>query len=73
VREQLGAIVARTAADELIVAGAIHARGARKRSYELLAALAAPVALAPLPGPGQGAATVRGDQPLGNPASGVMP
>jgi alkanesulfonate monooxygenase SsuD/methylene tetrahydromethanopterin reductase-like flavin-dependent oxidoreductase (luciferase family) len=39
VREQLGAIAARTQADELIVAGAIHDHAARKRSYELLAAI----------------------------------
>jgi alkanesulfonate monooxygenase SsuD/methylene tetrahydromethanopterin reductase-like flavin-dependent oxidoreductase (luciferase family) len=39
VRAQLGAIVARTAADELIVASAVHDHAARKRSYELLAAL----------------------------------
>ena len=40
VRQQLAAIVERTAADELIVAGAIHDHAARRRSYELLAALA---------------------------------
>ncbi|MDP1901051.1 MAG: LLM class flavin-dependent oxidoreductase [Rubrivivax sp.] len=39
VRRQLDAIVARTQADELIVAGAIHDHAARLRSYELLAAL----------------------------------
>lgn len=39
VRKQLDAIVARTAADELIVAGAIHDHAARLRSYELLAGL----------------------------------
>ena len=38
---QLAAIVERTAADELIVAGAIHDHAARLRSYELLASLAA--------------------------------
>ncbi len=38
VRRQLDAIVAQTAADELIVAGAIHDHAARLRSYELLAA-----------------------------------
>jgi luciferase family oxidoreductase group 1 len=37
VRRQLAAIVERTAADELIVAGAIHDHAARLRSYELLA------------------------------------
>jgi luciferase family oxidoreductase group 1 len=37
VRRQLDAIVERTAADELIVAGAIHDHAARLRSYELLA------------------------------------
>lgn len=37
VREQLQAIVERTAADELIVASAIHDHAARLRSYELLA------------------------------------
>ena len=37
VREQLQAIVDRTAADELIVAGAVHDHAARLRSYELLA------------------------------------
>ena len=41
VRQQLAAIVERTAADELIVAGAIHDHAARLRSYELLASLAA--------------------------------
>ena len=39
VKEQLAAIVARTRADELIVAGAIHDHAARLRSYELLAGL----------------------------------
>ena len=38
VAQQLQAIVGRTAADELIVAGAIHDHAARLRSYELLAA-----------------------------------
>ena len=38
VRRQLDAIVERTAADELIVAGAIHDHAARLRSYQLLAA-----------------------------------
>jgi luciferase family oxidoreductase group 1 len=37
VRRELEAIVERTAADELIVAGAIHDHAARRRSYELLA------------------------------------
>ena len=37
VMQQLEAIVAQTAADELIVAGAIHDHAARLRSYELLA------------------------------------
>jgi luciferase family oxidoreductase group 1 len=41
VREQLAAIVSRTRADELIVAAAVHDHGARRRSYELLAGLAA--------------------------------
>jgi luciferase family oxidoreductase group 1 len=36
VREQLDAFVAETAADELIVAAAIHDHAARLRSYELL-------------------------------------
>ncbi|MBI5258483.1 MAG: LLM class flavin-dependent oxidoreductase [Burkholderiales bacterium] len=40
VREQLGAILERTQADELIVAGAVHDHAARLRSYELLADLA---------------------------------
>jgi luciferase family oxidoreductase group 1 len=40
VQRQLGAIVERTAADELIVAGAIHDHAARLRSYALLAELA---------------------------------
>lgn len=39
VRRQLDAIVEQTAADELIVAGAIHDHAARLRSYELLAAV----------------------------------
>jgi len=38
VRQQLEAIVEKTAADELIVAGAIHDHAARLRSYQLLAA-----------------------------------
>jgi len=38
VQQQLKAIVEQTAADELIVAGAIHDHAARLRSYELLAA-----------------------------------
>ena len=37
VRQQVEAIARRTAADELIVAGAIHDHAARLRSYELLA------------------------------------
>ena len=40
VRRQLRAILEQTQADELIVAGAIHAHAARLHSYELLAALA---------------------------------
>ena len=39
VARELNAIVARTGADELIVAGAIHDHGARLRSYEILAGL----------------------------------
>jgi len=39
VRRQLAAIVEQTAADELIVAGAIHEHAARLRSYELLSGL----------------------------------
>ena len=39
VRQQLDAIVEKTAADELIVAGAIHDHAGRLRSYELLAGL----------------------------------
>jgi luciferase family oxidoreductase group 1 len=39
VRRQLAAIVEQTAADELIVAGAIHDHAARLRSYQLLATL----------------------------------
>jgi luciferase family oxidoreductase group 1 len=39
VKRQLQAIIERTRADELIVAGAIHGHGARLRSYELLAAI----------------------------------
>ena len=38
VRRQLDAILEQTAADELIVAGAIHDHAARLRSYQLLAA-----------------------------------
>ena len=40
VQHQLDAIILRTQADELIVAGAIHSHTARLRSYELLAGLA---------------------------------
>ena len=39
VAQQLGSIAEQTAADELIVAGAIHDHSARLRSYELLAGL----------------------------------
>ena len=39
VAQQLAAIIEQTAADELIVAGAIHDHAARLRSYELLAQL----------------------------------
>lgn len=39
-RQQLASIVEQTAADELIVAGAVHEHAARLRSYELLAAVA---------------------------------
>ncbi|MCG3189748.1 MAG: hypothetical protein LKCHEGNO_02246 [Burkholderiaceae bacterium] len=41
VKRELQAIVERTRADELIVAGAIHDHAARLRSYEILAGLAA--------------------------------
>jgi luciferase family oxidoreductase group 1 len=41
VRRELQAIVERTRADELIVAGGIHDHSARLRSYEILVALAA--------------------------------
>ena len=41
VRRQLEALISRTQADELIVAGAVHDHAARLRSYELLASLAA--------------------------------
>jgi luciferase family oxidoreductase group 1 len=41
VRRELQAIVERTRADELIVAGAIHDHAARLRSYEIVAGLAA--------------------------------
>jgi hypothetical protein len=41
VQRQLGEIVQRTGADELIVACAVHEHAARLRSYELLAALQA--------------------------------
>ena len=39
VEQQLETIIQRTAADELIVAGAVHSHAARLRSYELLASL----------------------------------
>jgi alkanesulfonate monooxygenase SsuD/methylene tetrahydromethanopterin reductase-like flavin-dependent oxidoreductase (luciferase family) len=39
VREHLAALVARTAADEVIVSAAIYDQPARLRSYELLASL----------------------------------
>jgi luciferase family oxidoreductase group 1 len=42
VREQLSALIERTGADELIVAGAIFDHAARVASYERLAALATP-------------------------------
>jgi len=41
VRRELEAIVERTGADELIIAGAIHDHAARLRSYEIAASLAA--------------------------------
>jgi luciferase family oxidoreductase group 1 len=41
VQRELNAIVQRTRADELIVAGAIHDHAARLRSYEIVASLAA--------------------------------
>jgi alkanesulfonate monooxygenase SsuD/methylene tetrahydromethanopterin reductase-like flavin-dependent oxidoreductase (luciferase family) len=41
VRRELQAIVQRTGARELIVAGAIHDHAARLRSYEIVAGLAA--------------------------------
>jgi len=41
VQRQLQALISRTKADELIVAGAVHDHAARLRSYELLASLAA--------------------------------
>jgi alkanesulfonate monooxygenase SsuD/methylene tetrahydromethanopterin reductase-like flavin-dependent oxidoreductase (luciferase family) len=44
VRHRLEAIVSRTGADELIVATGVHDHALRKRSYELLAGLAQPVA-----------------------------
>jgi luciferase family oxidoreductase group 1 len=39
VQQQLQALIERTGADELIVAGALHSHAARLRSYELLATL----------------------------------
>jgi alkanesulfonate monooxygenase SsuD/methylene tetrahydromethanopterin reductase-like flavin-dependent oxidoreductase (luciferase family) len=39
VKQQLEKIIQRTAADELIVAGAVHSHEARLRSYELLSRL----------------------------------
>ena len=48
VRRQLASIVQQTAADELIVAGAVHEHAARLRSYELLGgAVAVEAALRP--------------------------
>ena len=44
VRRELAAIVERTRADELIVAGALHDHAARLRSYEIVAGLGAPKA-----------------------------
>jgi alkanesulfonate monooxygenase SsuD/methylene tetrahydromethanopterin reductase-like flavin-dependent oxidoreductase (luciferase family) len=41
VQQQLASIVEQTAADELIVAGAVHDHAARLRSYELLAGVVA--------------------------------
>jgi alkanesulfonate monooxygenase SsuD/methylene tetrahydromethanopterin reductase-like flavin-dependent oxidoreductase (luciferase family) len=41
VQQQLASIVEQTAADELIVAGAVHDHAARLRSYELLASAVA--------------------------------
>jgi len=41
VRHELDAIVQRTRADELIIAGAIHDHAARLRSYEIVASLSA--------------------------------
>ena len=41
VRRQLQALISRTQADELIVAGAVHDHAARLRSYELLSSLTA--------------------------------
>ncbi|HSC00327.1 MAG TPA: LLM class flavin-dependent oxidoreductase, partial [Burkholderiaceae bacterium] len=41
VRRELEALVERTGADELIIAGAIHDHTARLRSYEIAASLAA--------------------------------
>lgn len=43
VRQQLAALIEHTGANELIVAGAIHHHGARLRSYELLAEIAASI------------------------------
>ena len=40
VRREMGAFLARTGADELMVAGAIHSHTARLRSYEILAEVA---------------------------------
>jgi alkanesulfonate monooxygenase SsuD/methylene tetrahydromethanopterin reductase-like flavin-dependent oxidoreductase (luciferase family) len=40
VRERMAQLLARTTADELIVAAAIFDQGARIRSYELLAEVA---------------------------------
>ena len=45
VRSQLADLVERTGADELIVAGALHDHGARKRSYALLAEAWQPTAV----------------------------
>jgi alkanesulfonate monooxygenase SsuD/methylene tetrahydromethanopterin reductase-like flavin-dependent oxidoreductase (luciferase family) len=47
VRAQLQSIVDQTAADELIVASAVHEHAARLRSYELLAGIGRPCGPAP--------------------------
>jgi len=66
----LAQVMARTAADELIVATAIHDHSARLRSYEILAGLGQPQAAGAYPSPGARLIAESSLKPNAEPAAG---